>query len=74
MQAIFHISVTANGKAVPVRIIDIAEVKPVGGDDGGSILRFNTNRSNLEVNETPAQIYTKINTVETAYLTALTGV
>lgn len=56
-----HIQVTANGTLVPVRIDDIDEVKAVGGDDGGSRLRFNTNRPTLEVDETPAEIYTAIN-------------
>lgn len=65
------IQVSANGKDVPVRVDDIREVRPVGGDDGGAEIHFKDGRPPLEVDETPAAIYTSINTLRTDYNTAL---
>lgn len=71
MIGLFFIQVTANGKSIPVRIDDIDRVYPVTGSVGGSRILLKKGGEPIEVNETPAQVYTAINAQCTAYLTAL---
>lgn len=72
MIGLFWISVTTvSGKAIPVRIENIDSVYPNTGAIGGSRIYFTRGGAPLEVNETPAQIYTAIDTKCSAYLTAL---
>lgn len=70
MMGLAWISVTTiGGVAVPVRVEDIDRVAPNG--TGSRIIYKDDPRNTLDVTDSPASIFTKIDTLRTDFNTAL---